>query len=185
MRDRIRVSGARGLACTLALVFLHGSAALAADWRDYVTFTLSDRARSEFVSWFRPPDGVAPSDARRYGFFANQLRAGVRVVLPHVQLTLELQDTRLAGLPNDATLAPPQGALGPGALYFLNTHDTSQGETFVKQGFVTLRRRGFTATLGRFDYREGLETLPGDPTLAFLKRVRIASACSARSTSRT
>jgi hypothetical protein len=174
MRDRIRPSRAPRVACTLAVVLLYGGAAAAADWRERVTFTLSDRARGEFVDWFRPPDGVAPVHAQRYGFFANQLRIGVRVVLPHVQLSLEVQDTRLANLPDEATLPPPQGALGPGALYFLNTPDSSQGETFLKQGFVTLRRRGFTATLGRFDYREGLETLPGDPTLAFLKRARIA-----------
>jgi len=155
-------------------VLLYGGAARAADWRERVTFTLSDRARVEFVDWFRPRDGVAPVHAQRYGFFGNQLRIGVRVVLPHVQLTLEAQDTRLANLPEEATLPPPLGALGPGALYFQNTHDSSQGETFLKQGFVTLRRRGFTATVGRFDYREGLETVPGDPTLAFLKRARIA-----------
>src|SRR5206468_4061587 len=41
-------------------------------------------------------------------------------------------------------------------------------------GFVTLRRAGLTATVGRYEYRDGLETVPGDPTLAALKRMRIA-----------
>ena len=66
------------------------------------------------------------------------------------------------------------GALGPGALYFLNTRDTSQGEPFLKQGFLTLRRRGFTAKLGRFEYRDGARDGSADATLAFLKRTRIA-----------
>jgi hypothetical protein len=162
------------VACALGFGLLCVGTASAVDWRDRVTFTFSERVRGEFVDWFRPPDGVARDGAQRYAFFASQLRAGVRVVLPHAQLTLEMQDTRLEGLPDDATLAPPVGALGPGALYFLNTHRSSQGEPFLKQGFVTLRRRGFTATLGRFEYRDGLETVPGNPTLAFLKRVRIA-----------
>jgi len=174
MQDRSRRSGAHRAGWALAVALLCAGAASAAEWRDRVTFTLSDRARGEFVDWFRPPDGVASEGAERYGFFGNQLRAGVHVVLSHVQLTLEGQDTRLANLPDDATLPPPHGAIGPGALYFLNTRDSSQGETFLKQGFLTLRRRGFTATLGRFEYREGLETMPGDPTLAFLKRARIA-----------
>jgi hypothetical protein len=173
MRDRRRGSSASQLACALAVALVCGGAPSAADWRDNVTFTLSDRARGEFADWFRPPDGAAPAGAQRYAFFANQLRVGVRAVLPHAQLTLEAQDTRLANLPDDATLPPPHGALGPGALYFLNTRDTSQGETFLKQGFLSLRRRGFTAKLGRFEYREGAETAPGDPTLAFLKRARI------------
>src|SRR6185503_8322313 len=109
----------------------------------------------------------------RYAFFANQLRAGVRLDFPHVQLGVEAQDTRLANLPDDATLAPPQGALGPGAVYFLNTRDTEQGETFLKQGFLALRGRGFTAKVGRFEYRDGTEAVPGDATLAFVKKTRI------------
>jgi hypothetical protein len=89
-------------------------------------------------------------------------------------MAVELQDTRLTGLPDDASLGAPFGALGPGALYFLNTHDTTQGEPFIRLGFATLRRGGFAATLGRFEYREGLETVPADATLATVKRTRIA-----------
>jgi hypothetical protein len=44
----------------------------------------------------------------------------------------------------------------------------------LKLGQLTLRGAGFTVTLGRFEYRDGLETIPADPTLAFLKRTRIA-----------
>jgi hypothetical protein len=148
--------------------------AAAADWREHVTFTLSDRARGEFVDWFEPPPGVAHDGAQRYAFFANQLRVGARVTFPFVQVVVEGQDTRLEGLPDDATLAPPQGALGPGAVYFAHTRRSDQGEPFLKQGFVAVRRAGLSATLGRFEYRDGLETIPGDATLAFLKRTRIA-----------
>lgn len=174
MRERRCGLAACCAGCVLAVAPTGAGAAAAGDWRDSVSFTLSDRARVELVDWFRPPDGVASHGAHQYAFFGNQLRAGVNVVLPHLQLAVEVQDTRLANVPDDASLPPPQGALGPGAVYFLNTSDTSQGETFLKQGFLTLRRRGFTARLGRLEYREGLETVPGDPTLAFLKRVRIA-----------
>lgn len=141
---------------------------------DHVTFSASLRVRGEFVDWFAPPPTAAPSGAERYAFFASQLRAGVRVLFPHLEVFAELQDTRLTGLPDDATLAPPQGALGPGALYFLHTRETTQGEPFLKQGFVTLRRGGLAGTLGRFEYRDGLETIPADATLATLKRLRIA-----------
>jgi hypothetical protein len=143
-------------------------------WRDHVTFSASLRARGELVDWFEPPPGVATDGAERYAFFASRLRAGVRVVFPHLEVFAELQDTRITGLPDDATLPAPFGALGPGALYFLHTHDTTQGEPFVKQGFATLRRGGVALTLGRFEYRDGLETVPADATLATLKRTRIA-----------
>jgi alginate export protein len=159
----------------MALLLVVATAAGAADgWRERLTLTLSDRARGEFVDWFAPPPGTAPAGAERYAFFGNQLRLGARLTFPRVQVALELQDTRLANLPDDASLSPPQGNLGPGATYFANTHDTSQGEPFVKQASLTFRERGLAATFGRFEYRDGLETLPGDATLAAVKRTRIA-----------
>ena len=95
-------------------------------------------------------------------------------MLPHVQLTLVAQDTRLGNLPDDASLAPPVGNLGPGAVYYANTKQRTQGEPFLKLGFLTLRRAGLAATVGRYEYRDGLETVPGDPALSALKRTRIA-----------
>ena len=143
-------------------------------WQDHVTFTASDRLRGEVVEWFDPPRGSAPRGANEYSFFANQLRLGARVTFPHVQAVVDVQDTRLVGLPDDATLAAPFGALGPGATYFAHTRDRNQGETFLKQGYLTLRSSGFAASAGRIDYGEGSETVPGDRTLAALKRSRIA-----------
>src|SRR5439155_971106 len=119
------------------------------------------------------PGTTAPG-AERYDFFASQLRAGLSVVLPHAQLTLVAQDTRLANLPADASLLPLAGNLGPGAIYYASTKQRTQGEPFLKLGFLTLRRAGLAATVGRFEYRDGLETVPGDPTLAALERIRIA-----------
>jgi hypothetical protein len=167
-----RLVRATMLVCLLAPVRARAEAETS--WRDYLTFTLSERVRGEFVDWFGPPPGTAAAGAERYDFFASQFRAGVKVLLPHVQLTLEMQDTELANVPEDASLAPPQGNLGPGASYFANTHQNPQGEPFLKLGHLTLRGAGITATLGRFEYRDGLETVPADPTLAFLKRTRIA-----------
>jgi hypothetical protein len=166
----------RALAVGLLVVLIAGRASAddGPGWRDHVTFTASLRVRGEFVDWFEPPPGVAAAGAERYAFFASRLRAGLRVLFPHLEMAFELQDTRLTGLPDDATLGAPFGSLGPGALYFLNTHDTTQGEPFVKQGFLTLRRGGLAATLGRFDHRDGLETEPADATLAFVKRTRVA-----------
>lgn len=166
--------GRSGLA--LLIVLLGGTRAVADEpsWRDHVTLTGSLRVRGEFVDWFDPPPGVTHAGAERYAFFASQLRAGVRVLFPHVELFAEVQDTRLTGLPDDASLSPPVGSLGPGALYFLHTNTTTQGEPFLKSGFATFRRGGLAGTLGRFEYREGLETVPADPTLAVVKRIRIA-----------
>ncbi len=147
-------------------------------WTDHVTLTFSDRMRGEFVDWFRPPPGTGADGAEKYNFFANQLRFGVRLNFPHVIFYAEGQDTRLVNLPGDASLAPPQGNLGPGALYFANTHDRDQGETFLKQGYLTISgipgAPGLAVTGGRFEYSDGMETVPGDPALAWLKKWRVS-----------
>lgn len=147
--------------------------AAAGGFKDHVVFTFNARIRGELCDYFEPGAPVPPG-AARYGFGAAQLRAGVRATFPHVQLVAEVQDTRLFGLPTDASLAPPFGNLGPGAIYFAHGRQRNQGETFIKQAVVTLRRSGFSAALGRFEYADGLETLPADASLAWLKRSRIA-----------
>ena len=105
-----------------ALALLGAGAAMAAEpipsWTDRITFTLSDRVRGEFVDWFAPRPGDAPDGANRYNYFANRFRAGVRVLLPPVELNLMLQDTELANVPTNASLPPPVGNLGPGAVLF-------------------------------------------------------------------
>jgi len=162
------------------------SAAIAADeaptgLAKYVTPILAERARGEFVSWFEPPD-PAHAGVEDYAFFANQLRFGVRVKVPHLQVVVEGQDVRLANLPDDASLAPPQGNLGPGALYFFHSPglegDTYQGETFLRQGYAVLSDPpgvpGLALTGGRFEYSDGAETVPADASLAWMKKSRIA-----------
>jgi hypothetical protein len=143
-------------------------------WRDRIIFNASDRVRGEFVDWFAPPAGAAKPDAERYNFFANRFRAGVRILLPPAELTLQLQDTELANVPEDASLPPPIGNLGTGAIYFANTHHSPQGEPILRLASLTLRGRGVTGTLGRFEYRDGLEVVPTDATLASVAKTRIA-----------
>ena len=101
--------------------------------------------RGEFVDWFGRRSPRRPRSRRgaeRYNFFANRFRAGVRVLLPPVELNFQLQDTELANLPENASLPPPVGNLGTGAIYFANTRRSPQGEPVLKQGTLTVRGRG-------------------------------------------
>lgn len=154
-------------------------------WQEHVKILLQERARGEFVSWFQPAADLSKGvtrGAEDYAFFANQLRLGLQLKVPHLQFTVEGQDVRLANLPDDASFGPPYGNLGPGALYFAHSphrdrDNTDPGEATLRQGFVTLSdppyAPGLALTGGRFEYSDGLESLPSDPSLAWLKKARL------------
>src|SRR5258705_4461439 len=83
-------------------------------WTDHVTMSASLRVRGEFADWFAPPAGNAAPGAERWAFFASRLRAGVRLLFPHLEVNLQLQDTRLTGLPHDPAPGGALGGLGTG-----------------------------------------------------------------------
>lgn len=179
---RRRGPGLLLLAWLLAVVFSAGREATAADateegslgaWKDRIKLAFSTRVRGEFVDFFRPPS-ASPGAENRYDFLGTQTRFGTEIQLPHARLVLAVQETLLANVPTDAIAPSPIGALGTGAVYFQNTSKSFQQEPFLKLGFLELRHRGLTAQLGRFEIRDGLETIPTNPSLLFLKRERIS-----------
>ncbi|MCX8073095.1 MAG: alginate export family protein [Candidatus Binatia bacterium] len=139
---------------------------------------LSDRIRVEVVDWFRPALGRSNAGAQSYSFYGNQLRFGGELTHGGLQLVAESQYTQLLGLPDDASLPAPEGNLGPGVTYFAHTQRRNQGEVFLKRGFIALRNWSalpeLGAALGRFEYGDGLETVPKDAALTWLKKARIA-----------
>ncbi|HET7215119.1 MAG TPA: alginate export family protein [Terriglobia bacterium] len=78
-------------------------------------------------------------------------------------------------LPNDAIAPAPQGQLGLGASYFAaNGGRQNLARIFLKQGFVRFKdgeRRSLR--VGRFEFLDGSEVTPKDPTLASLETTRI------------
>lgn len=154
-------------------------------WQEHVKLLLQERARGEFVSWFQPRADLRAGithGAEDYGFFANQIRLGVQLTVPHFQFVLEGQDVQFAHLPSDASFPPPTGNLGPGALYFAHSPhrgraNTDPGEITLRRGFITLSDPpyvpGLSLTGGRFEYSDGLERMPSDTSLAWLKRARV------------
>ncbi|HVN86886.1 MAG TPA: alginate export family protein [Candidatus Binatia bacterium] len=148
-------------------------------WRDHLSLSVSDRLRGEFVSWFDP---AGPKSNNNYNFFANRARVGATLSFPTVEFVVEGQDTEMVNLPGaDSINSGPGtanlGTLGPGALYFTNTHTRDQGEVFLHLGYATLRAFGLpgvSARVGRFGYNSGLEKPAHDPTVLWLQRSRIS-----------
>lgn len=130
------------------------------------------RSRAEAWDWFDP------GDEGRYAFLGSFLRAGVSQQLRGFGWRIEVMAPLLLGLPDDAVLPAPQGQLGQGAGYFAaNDGARHPGDVFPKEVYVRLGRApgqdGHALRLGRFDFAEGVETVPGDATLARLKRERL------------
>lgn len=138
-----------------------------------ITSSLYLRVRPEWWGWFGESDGA------RYAFVGVQARAALLQQRARWSWRLELAAPSLLWLPNNAILPPPQGQLGFGGTYFAaNDSIENAAHIFLRQGFVRIGRPpaagGAALRLGRFEFNDGLETIPTNATLAWLTRERIA-----------
>jgi hypothetical protein len=135
-------------------------------------WSLTLRSRAEAWDWFDAgPEG-------RYGFLGSYLRAGISQQSRRFGWRVELMAPVLLGLPDDAVLPGAQGQLGQGAGYTAaNDGATSPADVFPKEVYVRIGQPpgldGHALRLGRFDFADGIETIPTDATLARLKRERL------------
>lgn len=130
----------------------------------------SVRVRQEAWDWF------GSGKAGRYSFTGSLFRLGGTYAGRRHDLMLELAQPALLNLPRDASLPPPEGQLGQGASY-RDANGAQEASLFIKQAFWRLKGLGSAANsarIGRFEFVDGAETTPGDPSLAWLKRERIA-----------
>jgi hypothetical protein len=164
----------------LAIVFFFCAAPWAAAQTPVAPVRLGDvnvsgslRTRVESWDWF---DGAANND---YTYPASILRLSLSQSRKPFEWQVELAVPFLLGLPGDAIASGAQGQLGLGAAYFAaNSRNTNAAMLFAKQGFIRFNELGGVAgqslKLGRMEFIDGAEVAPQDPTLATLKRERIA-----------
>jgi len=143
-----------------------------------LSIAASLRARGEFHNFFEP----VGSENNDYAFGATVLRAGATWKDDFFDLMLEAQNSALFGLPDDAVGPPPgpgvpaTGALGLGAVYFVNNRAQNDASVFLKQGWVRLKQlgiEGLSVKGGRLEFSDGVELMSGEPTLDWLKNARI------------
>lgn len=153
----------------------------ATTWSDIVLTQISPklsisgslRLRGEFWNWFEPTG----TQNRDYAFGAATARGAIQWKDESFDVMLEAQSSSLMGVPDDAVAPAPQGALGLGAVYFLHNRRQNDTQIFLKQGFLTLKHlglEGLTLKGGRFEFPEGNEVLTKEPTLDWLKNVRLS-----------
>lgn len=138
-----------------------------------IRFSGSLRVRTEAWGWFET--STANPD---YAFVASLLRMSLRQETAKWDWQVEAAQPLLMNLPDDSVAPTPQSQLGMGASYYAANQSTTPINLFLKQGFV--RFKGIlgdgpsSLRVGRFEFVDGTETSPSDPTLAALKRDRIA-----------
>lgn len=137
------------------------------------TVSGSFRTRVESWDWFgRAPEGD-------YVFSGNIARLAVSRTSKRYAWHFEVAAPFLLGLPDDASRPGAVGALGAGANYYAaNENQRHAAGLFIKQATLALNAIGGVAgqslRIGRMELADGAEVTPAAPTLAALKRDRIA-----------
>ena len=128
------------------------------------------QTRMESWDWFE--DGTASST---YTFPHSLLRLGIGQSRSGWDWQAEAAVPMLFALPDDAIAPVPQGQLGLGASYFAaNAQRRTIARIFLKQGFVRFKDGECRSLrVGRFEFLDGSEVTPKDPTLAAMEKTRI------------
>ncbi|MGH7226613.1 MAG: alginate export family protein, partial [Gemmataceae bacterium] len=140
-----------------------------------VRFDLIDRSRVEAWQWF-----AAPPYANTYGYGDSLLRLSLSQSLPHWEWKLEIAQPAVLDAPSNAVAPGAQGQLGLGATYYASGGNNSYPAAgFFKQGYVRYRFGAEHADknlrIGRFEFFDGLETHPQNPTIRWLQANRAAN----------
>jgi hypothetical protein len=134
-----------------------------------VTISGNIRERYEVWDWFQPATGQ-----NLYGYSGTQIRFGFSQTRQRVDWNLEFEAPILAALPDRAVRPAPQGQLGLGGSYYAaNDNSQSAAMVFPKQVFVRFKWKHASLRAGRYEFTDGSEVKPNDPTLASLKADRI------------
>lgn len=163
----------------MLVVVFHAAAAVPARAQALTTLKIGDvtvagsfKTRIDSWNWFGDnPDG-------EYTYPGSVLRVGLSDSAPEFDWQLEFALPFILGLPDNATAAGAQGALGPGANYFAsNGSHRDAAQLFLKQGAVRFKQLagvpGQSIKIGRFEFVDGGDTTPNDATMASVKRDRV------------
>ena len=137
-----------------------------------VKFSVYDRTRADAWQWF-----AAPPYAYSNGYAESLLRLGMAQHLHRWDWDLELSQPSVLDAPNDAVSSiSTRGQLGLGGTYYASNGNNSwPAAAFLKLGFIRFDGENKQLRVGRFEFFDGEETHPSNPTLAWLQANRVAN----------
>jgi hypothetical protein len=130
------------------------------------------RSRLELWDWFEAPENNS------YAFSGNILRTSFTRQRESFDWQIELAVPFLLALPENSISPAPQLQLGFGGQYYgANKRSQNAAMIFPKQAFIRWKNlfgsKGNALRIGRFEFIDGTEITPSNPSLAALKRDRI------------
>ncbi len=135
-----------------------------------VDVTGSVRERVEFWDWF------GGKGENTYTFSDTLAQIALSQTSPNFEWKVDFAVPIFLGLPTGAVVPAPQGQLGLGGTYYLNNrNDRNAAMIFPKLAYLRFKTTHSNAQVGRFEFGDGAEGNPSDPTIAALKRDRISS----------
>ncbi len=131
---------------------------------------VSGNLRERYESW----DWFPGAGQNAYGYSGSLLTLGFSQKSTHFDWTVDLAAPILLDVPNRAIGPGAQGQFGLGPAYYAYNHNQQYSAmVFPEQAFIRLKGEHYSLRLGRFQFSDGTEVSPKDPTLAAVKRDRI------------
>jgi len=160
------------LAALAALAVPGAIAQSASSDKSAVRVFVYDRTRMDAWQWF-----AAPPYASSYAYVQTLQRLGIAQHRHRWDWELELSQPSVLDAPDDAvSSSTAQGQLGLGGTYYASNGSNSYpAAAFLKQGFARFDGEDKNLRAGRFEFFDGDETKPKDPTLAWLQANRVSS----------
>ena len=137
-----------------------------------VAISILERSRTDAVSFYGDPPLTTT-----YPYVEQLLRFSVAQKIKHFDYQVEISENNIFDLPT--TSVDPVAARGQlflGGTYFAaNTNNTIPVAVSFRQAFLRYHGKGPDTSLriGRFEFFDGQETTPKDPTLLWLQTNRI------------
>ena len=122
---------------------------------------LFTRTRMDAWQW-----AAAPPENNSYAYVQTLQRLGITQHLHRWDWQLELSQPTVLDAPDNAVSpVPAQGQLGLGGTYYASNGNNSYPvAAFLKQGFVRFDGEDKNLRVGRFEFFDGAETKPSNPT---------------------
>ena len=131
---------------------------------------VSGNLRERYESW----DWFPGTGESAYGFSGALLTLGFSQHKTDFDWTVDLAAPILLDVPNRAIGPGAQGQFGLGPAYYAYNHNQQYSAmVFPEQAFIRLKGEHYSLRLGRFQFSDGTEVTPKNPTLAAVKRDRI------------